>query len=172
MGMELGGFDDLMLTTVGSFGSLANGLSRVILGSMQDKSGFSAIYRTILVLELFVCILTPTIVETNKWVYLVAIFITFGCLGAHFVIFPNVMLKIYGLKAGVTLSAVTYATRACSTLSAAFLSKWLTKTYGAMAHSYLLYISVLLLIGSLLIKECLFSEDPIRKQAEQIPLLS
>ena len=62
MGMELGGFDDLMLTTVGSFGSLANGLSRVILGSMQDKSGFSAIYRTILVLELFVCILTPTIV--------------------------------------------------------------------------------------------------------------
>lgn len=171
-GMELGGFDDLMLTTVGSFGSLANGFSRVILGSMQDKSGFSSIYRTICALELFVCIFTPTIVTTNKWAYLVIIFVTFGCLGAHFVIFPNVMLKIYGLKAGVTLSSITYATRACSTLSAAFLSKWLSRAYGAHAHSYLLYMSVILLIGALVIKEFLFSEEPILKEDKSMPLLS
>ena len=36
MGMQLGGYDDKLLTWVGSIGSLANGLSRAVWGPLQD----------------------------------------------------------------------------------------------------------------------------------------
>ena len=62
MGMQLGHYDDAFLTWIGSIGSLANGLSRVVWGPMQDKTGFRKIYQVVLGIELLVCSLLPLIV--------------------------------------------------------------------------------------------------------------
>ena len=62
MGMQLGGIDDKRLTIIGSLGSLANGGSRIIIGLLQDKIGFSKVYLGVLVLEFLVCTLITTIV--------------------------------------------------------------------------------------------------------------
>ena len=62
MGMSLGGYDDAYLTLIGSLGSVANGLSRIVWGMMQDKTGFVAIYKIILIVELVVFSLLPYIV--------------------------------------------------------------------------------------------------------------
>ena len=55
MGLELSGsLDDYTLTVIGCAGSLANGASRVIMGPLQDKVGFSKIYCIILIIEFVV----------------------------------------------------------------------------------------------------------------------
>ena len=92
MGMQLGGIDDKFLTLVGSIGSVANGLSRIVWGPLQDKIGFKTIYRIVLCTELLVCSLMVTIVKTNQYLYLIWVFLSYLCLGAHFVIFPNVVV--------------------------------------------------------------------------------
>ena len=101
MGMQLGHYDDAFLTWIGSIGSLANGLSRVVWGPMQDKTGFRKIYQVVLGIELLVCSLLPLIVKTNKYLYLVWVFMSYLCLGAHFVIFPNAIIALFGLRSSV-----------------------------------------------------------------------
>lgn len=62
MGMQMGGYDDHFLTWIGSIGSLANGLSRVVWGPIQDKIGFCTMYKIVIGIELLVCSLLPYIV--------------------------------------------------------------------------------------------------------------
>mmetsp|Transcript_37153 Transcript_37153/g.45359 ORF Transcript_37153/g.45359 Transcript_37153/m.45359 type:complete len:299 (-) Transcript_37153:255-1151(-) len=101
MGMQMGGFDDSFLTVIGSVGSLANGLSRVGWGAMQDRTGFRPIYRVVLMIELLFCSLMPLVVTTNRYMYLIWVFMGYLCLGAHFVIFPNCIIAIFGLRSSV-----------------------------------------------------------------------
>ena len=101
MGMSLGDYDDQFLTLVGSLGSIANGLSRIVWGSIQDSTGFVTIYRIVIAIELIVFSLIPFIVKTDKYLYLLAVFAGYLCLGAHFVIVPNCINAIFGLRSSV-----------------------------------------------------------------------
>ena len=100
IGLELGKIDDYTLTVIGSIGSLANGGSRVIMGPLQDKVGFSRVYLVVLITELLVCSLSTTVVTVNSTLYFMFVFAAFGCLGSHFTMFPGIMLKVFGLKSG------------------------------------------------------------------------
>jgi hypothetical protein len=44
MGIELGGYDDIFLTTVLSVGSIFNGTSKILVGITQDYVGFKPLY--------------------------------------------------------------------------------------------------------------------------------
>ena len=101
MGMQIGGYDDKLLTWIGSIGSLANGLSIIVWGPLQDKIGFRSIYQIVICMELLVCALMPVIVNTNKHLYMLWVFMGFLGLGAHFVIFPNCIITIFGLRSSV-----------------------------------------------------------------------
>jgi MFS family permease len=94
-----GALDDHWLTLTGAIGGLANGGSRIFWGYLQDIFGFKKIYAFILVTQVLVS-LTLTSVVTNKVLYMVWILIGYNCLGAHFVLFPTVLLKVFGLKSG------------------------------------------------------------------------
>jgi MFS family permease len=100
MGMEMGHFDDLTLTWIGSMGSIANGLSRIFWGPLQDLIGFKRIYAIVLSSELIVCVTITGAVQTSATLYSMIVILGFLCLGAHFVMFPGVVLKVYGLRAG------------------------------------------------------------------------
>ena len=130
MGMQLGGYDDQFLTWVGSIGALANGLSRIFWGVLQDKTGFRTIYKIVIGVELIVCSLLPLIVATNKYLYLIWAFMAYLCLGAHFVIFPNVVTSMFGLRSSVQLVSIIYVTRCPSALCGMFVSKALVDHYG------------------------------------------
>jgi hypothetical protein len=58
------------------------------------------VYRTVLVIELLVCLSLYWAVTISFWAYAVVIFSAFECLGIHFVIFPGLILKVFGMKAG------------------------------------------------------------------------
>ena len=96
MGIQLGGYDDLTLTSIGSLGTVANGLFRIIWGAIYDKFGFTTSYRIILLAELIVCALIVKTAELNAYFYAIWIFLGFQSLGAHFVLFPLALIKAYG----------------------------------------------------------------------------
>ena len=123
MGMQVGGYEDLFLTVVGSVGSVANGLSRVVWGPMQDKTGFRPLYLTVLITTLLLFSTLPSVVKANQYLFLIWVFVNYLCLGAHFVLFPNAIISIFGLRSGVNLSSFIYASRACATLLGMFAAK-------------------------------------------------
>ena len=96
MGIQLGGIDDFTLTWIGSIGNVANGLFRVFWGAIYDKAGFTHVYRIILFIEFFVCILMVKTVTLSPFLYMLWVFLAYQSLGAHFVIFPLVLIKAYG----------------------------------------------------------------------------
>lgn len=116
VGIQLGGLDDYTLTLIGSFGSIANGLSRIFWGPVQDKTCFLFVYRTVLALELAVCFSLYWAVTVSPVVYALVIFFGFVCLGAHFVMFPGVVLKVFGMRAGGQLYSILYTAYALASI--------------------------------------------------------
>jgi len=102
-----GSIDDRFLTFIGAVGGLTNGGSRIFWGYLQDLFGFKRIYAFILVTQIVVS-MTLIHVLTSKTLYLVWILIGYNCLGAHFVLFPTVLLKVFGLKSGGQLYSLLY----------------------------------------------------------------
>ena len=167
MGMQKGGIDDEFLTWIGSIGSVANGLSRIIWGPIQDKTGFKAIYRVVLVIELLVCSLITFIVQTNRYLYMVWVFMGYMCLGAHFVLTPNCILAIFGMRSSVQMSAMGYTTRCLSAISGMVVSKALVDAYGDASFNIMFFTSCGFIIISGLLLTTVFDESPIRKEDVQ-----
>jgi len=173
MGLQLGQIDDFTLTVVGSVGAIVNGCSRLIIGNLQDKFGFSTIYRGILVVELVFCALVTTVVHINAWLYAFWICLGFVCLGAHFVMFPIVMTKKFGLRSGPQLSSFVYSSRGLSALAGATLASKLADAFDEKSYSVMFYLSCLLIIISASLNIFCLEEKEIRKVIPDVemPLL-
>lgn len=165
MGMQIGNYDDKFLTVVASVGSLANGLLRVFWGYAQDKTGFRRLYQIVLLIELLFCTLMPIIVRTNQYLYLFWVFIGYMCLGAHFVLFPNCIISIFGLRSSVQLSSFIYISRCIPAISTIFISKALVPYFGEATYSIMFYSSSVLVIISSVLLAFVQEEKPIRKES-------
>ena len=124
--------------------------------------GFRKIYYAVIGMSLLVCSLISIVVKTNKYMYMIWVFMSYLCLGAHFVIFPNVIISIFGLRSSVQLSSFIYITRCPSALAGVFLSKALVSRYGVSSYSIMFYTSCILICISFVIMLTLFNEEPIR----------
>lgn len=72
--------------------------------------------------------------------------LSYLCLGAHFVIFPNVIVQVFGLRSGVTLSSFIYSTRCISALGGLFISKALVEQYGEDSYTIMFYASCVFIV--------------------------
>ena len=104
--------------------------------------------------------------QTNQYLYMVCVFMGYASLGAHFVLFPNVMVQIFGLKGGVQLCSFIYVTRCPSALSGLFISKALVTNFGEASYSIMCYTSCVFIVISTLVLETIFKDKPIRKDFE------
>ena len=151
MGLTLSDQDDYTLTVIGSIGSLANGGSRVLMGPLQDKIGFSKVYLIILIIEFFVCFFITSVVSFNSTLYLIFVFLAFFCLGSHFTMFPIVMLKVFGLKSGGQLSSFIYCSRGLSSVCGLFIANYLKNNYEERSFSIMFFIGC----GNVLVSLCI-----------------
>ena len=108
VGLHVGGIDDYTLTLIGSLGSVANGLSRVVWGPVQDATCFTFVYKTVLITEVLVCVSLYYAVKVSSFLYMIVVLLGFTCLGAHFVMFPGVIVKMFGMNAGGQLYSIMY----------------------------------------------------------------
>ena len=99
--------NDQFLTLVGSLGSAANAGSRVVWGLLLDRFPFRNIYFALVVIQL-VMVATLNLIADTKALYLIWIFISLGCEGGHFALFPPLTMKIFGTKTGTVLYGFIY----------------------------------------------------------------
>jgi len=65
--------------------------------------------------------LSITSVVNNAVLYGIWVFIAYICLGSHFVLFPTIVLRLFGSKAGVQLSSTVYFVMGISSLLSVLL---------------------------------------------------
>lgn len=100
--------DDQFITMIGALGSVCNGGSRILAGWLMDNYPFKRVYLALLLIQLVVCCTITTVVQSNKYLYLIWVMIGYNCLGPHFVLFPANMVKTFGIKAGSQIYSICY----------------------------------------------------------------
>ena len=88
----------------------------------------------------------------------------FFSIGSHFVLFPNAILSIFGVRSGAQLNSLTILPKGLSMLAAYFLSNALISSYGYEFYNIFFYISCGLSSISLMILLFFFDETPIRNE--------
>ena len=91
------------------------------------------------------------------------IFLAYQSLGAHFVIFPLVLIKAYGQTTGGKLSSFLYTTRGVSTALGTIVAVVLSSSLGAESYQWMYYFCSGIVLISALIKECIFEPEFSRK---------
>ena len=88
---------DRFISTVGSFGSVFNGL-RFLWSFALDYLDYKYVYAILLCLQIVIAVTYHMIIEEKN---LVGIWICMGywCLGGHFTLVPNEMKKVFGKPA-------------------------------------------------------------------------
>lgn len=108
-------YHDFFLTLVGTFGSGANGVSRLIMGSFLDYMSFKWLYFTMLCFQLLSASLMLFVCQWPvPFTFLVMI--AFFGVGAHQCMFPNVSIKIWGFKHGPRIYSFIYFSFALSNI--------------------------------------------------------
>jgi MFS family permease len=140
MGIKLGGLDDFSLTIIGALGGLANGSSRIVWGLLMDKYEFKTLYAIVLFVQMIVALSITTVVS-NVVLYGVWVFIAYCCLGAHFVLFPTVILKVFGNRSGVQLASMVYFVMGISALLSVLIQFLYSSRQDVQIEKIMFYIA-------------------------------
>ena len=116
LGDMIGEIDEKWLRLIGALCGFASGIFKVFWGYIFDKHGFRWTYNYVLLIELTMCLFVTIVVRWGPFCYAIWVFMGFICLGAHFVIFPAVLVRVFGLKAGIKLYSVVYLSKAVTAL--------------------------------------------------------
>lgn len=91
--------DDQFLTIVGSLGAVFNGLGRLIFGMLLDRFSFrvlSAVINGILMVSAF----SFSLIGETKWLFLIAVALTYFVYGGNYSIYPTHTVRILGNEIG------------------------------------------------------------------------
>jgi hypothetical protein len=129
-------------------------------------TSFLFVYRTVLAIELLVCFSLYWAVTVSAAVYGLVIFFAFVSLGAHFVMFPGIILKVFGMNAGGQLYSILYTAYALASILGLVVYKLTTYYLGDAGNQTVFNISIGLIFISFAILTTVFEEKPIRKVKE------
>ena len=128
--------NDQLLTTIGSVGSLFNGVSRIFWSSLLDCFAFNKVYRTLL----FIQILCITLLEWSlnfPWLYFIVICVSMMCEGAITSILPTETLKHFGTKRGSQIYSYMFSSFGVSAITGSILVALLQYEIGYTGMLYL-----------------------------------
>lgn len=92
-------YDDNFLTTVGSCGSIFNGLGRLLFGMLLDKFSFKVLSSFINIV-LIVFGLSISLIVQNEYLYLVAVSMIYFVYGGNYSIYPTQTVRVFGNSLG------------------------------------------------------------------------
>lgn len=131
--------DDAFLTLSGSFGAIANGVSRFIWGALFDILPFKVLL-TIIELILLGQAVSFSFVADQRvfWmIYIVSIYFAYGGLYA---VFPSITYKIYGQLHGAKIYSLLFFGFSFGSLLQFVLHYLLVKKYDVDGHKYSFWI--------------------------------
>ena len=95
-GQKNGLTDENYLAILGSFAAFCNAI-RFLWSYATDFYSYKLVYGILLVLQIVIDFTVP-LVASNKFLYAIWICLMLFCEGAHFVLVPNILKKIFGDK--------------------------------------------------------------------------
>lgn len=119
---------DSFFATVGSVGSLCNGLSRVFWGALADKIG---VYNTLVLMAVLfpTTLFVYTVSISNPNAYFVTVAILFWCYGGNFSLFPTITADIFGALHHGTNYGVVFISFGCITAIGIYIISTSTISY-------------------------------------------
>lgn len=104
---EYNNYDDSFLSTVGTVGSIFNGISRIFWGSLMEKF---TIHQIIFVnVSIQICISF-----TYRWVaeygalFFIWTVLGYFCYGGWLSVLPTLVTRVYGKKIGTSIYGITF----------------------------------------------------------------
>ena len=114
--------------------------------------------------ELVVCLSLYWAVTVSPFVYTIVIFCAFVCLGAHFVMFPGLILKVFGMKAASQLYSILYIAYGSTSILGLVVYKATAHYLGDEGNQTVFNISIGLILVSFGILSTVFEEKLITKE--------
>jgi len=121
--------DDVFLTIVGSVGAVFNGVGRMIWGILYDKFSFRSVYLFLLSIQIILIATYDLISEFKVSFFIWTCFLLF-CLGGHYVLFPSLCLKEFGVENGSKAYPIVYFAFSCSNFLQFGIAYFLKKSIG------------------------------------------
>ena len=147
-----------MLTTIGSVGSLINGVSRIFWSTLLDHFAFNSVYRTLLVIQILM-IATVEWSLNFTWLFAINICISMMCEGAITSILPTETLKHFGKDRGPTVYSFMFSSFGVSAITGSIMVSLLQYTIG---FTGMLYICMGLTLVSFLLTIVYRSDKPFK----------
>ena len=97
---------------------------------------------------------------------MLVIMMGFTCLGAHFVMFPGVILKVFGIKAGAQLYSIMYTSYSISSVVGMIFYKTMSHYFNEKANLLVFNIAIGLILTSASLLFLVFEEKPLMKGLE------
>lgn len=100
-------FEDSFLSTVGTLGSVMNGVSRLFWGSLLERLGIKKIMLINLSVQIGLSF-TLRWVSSSGAVYLIYVITVYFCYGGWYAMMPATITRIFGKKIGTTIYGITF----------------------------------------------------------------
>ena len=135
--------DDKYLAVVGSVSALVNGTSRFLWAEALEWWGFKKVYIGLLAVQILTSATLYPVARTEfmYMLYMILIFINQGC---HFVIFPALMVKMYGRMKGALLYSILYSEFGFSALATFLIQKYAIRDIGYESMYHILTAGAIL----------------------------
>ncbi|EAS03513.1 MFS transporter (macronuclear) [Tetrahymena thermophila SB210] len=104
---EYQNYTDNFLSTVGTVGSVFNGLGRFFWGSLMEKLTIRQIIIINLIFQIIVSF-TFSWAAQNAALYLIYVVLAYFLYGGWFSIFPTLVARVYGKKIGTQIYGITF----------------------------------------------------------------
>lgn len=121
--------DDGFLTIVAGSAFLIASLSRFFWGTLQDYVGFKVVYWAIIGIQVLVSFTIETL-SYSKVFYFIEIMLIFTCEGGHYIIFPSLIVNLYGPTLGSKVYAYLFIAMGISACLGIFVSLVILPAYG------------------------------------------
>ena len=99
--------DETFLTTVGSLGSVFNGLGRLFWGVLLDRFSFKAVSTSINIILLAFSVTMQYLVKVD-YMYLIAVCLIYLAYGGNYSVYPTHTVRTLGNKYGPKLYYVVF----------------------------------------------------------------
>lgn len=122
------------------------------------------LYACILVTQLLIAPTLTSVVQ-YRYVYGIWVFIGYSCLGAHFVLFPTVIMKLFGLRSGAQLASLIYVAIGLQSIFSVIASYFLLQTFGVKVYDMMMFLATAMTLVSFALLT-VFKETKIQRLSE------
>jgi MFS family permease len=150
---EYGGIyikDDYYLSMLGSMGSVANGIFRMILGMTMDVIPFKLLMTSNILIFMVSCATIIFSVQ-SKVSYFITIVITYGVYGSLYSIFPTQSVRMLGKAIGSKMYYITFGGFSLGSLVQFVFHRVLVEKYGEDGYTYCFIIFGCLMVVGLIL---------------------